>query len=69
MATDLKKDLQAVNRELKALSKKVEKLLVAAGKTEKPKAVKKTIVKKAVAKNAVKKAPARKIAKSSTKRQ
>ena len=34
---NLKKDLQAVNREIKALSKKVDRMLVAAGKLEKPK--------------------------------
>lgn len=41
MATDLKKDLQAVNRELKSLTKKVEKLVAAAGKAAKPKPAKK----------------------------
>ncbi len=68
MATDLKKDLKAVNRELKALSKKVEKLVIAAGKTEKPKTVKKTVAKKTVTKKATKKAPAKKIVKSSVKK-
>ena len=67
MATDLKKDLQAVNRELKALSKKVDKLMTT-GKTVKPKAVKKTVAKKTVAKKAMKKAPAKKIVKSSVKK-
>jgi len=68
MATDLKKDLQAVNRELKALSKKVEKLVVTAGKTEKPKVVKKTVVKRTVAKKTPKKAPAKKIVKLPAKK-
>ena len=52
MATDLKRDLQAVNRELKALSKKVEKLVAAAAKAEKPKAVRRTVAKRTVAKKA-----------------
>ena len=38
---NLKKDLQTVDKDLKALSKKVEKMIVAAGKLEKPKVVKK----------------------------
>jgi len=37
---NLKKDLQAVNKDLNALSKKIEKLIAAVGKPEKPKAVK-----------------------------
>lgn len=67
MATDLKKDLQAVNRELKALSKKVEKLLKTAG-TEKPKVVKKTVAKKTVAKKALKKTLAKKTIKPAAKK-
>ena len=38
---NLKKNLQAVNRELKALAKKVDKIVVAVGKLEKPKVTKK----------------------------
>ena len=38
---NLKKDLQAVNKELNVLVKKTESLLKAVGKLEKPKAVKK----------------------------
>ena len=59
----LKKDLQAVKRDIKALEKKLEKLLNAyepmpkAKKATKKKAVKKT---KVVKKAAVKKAPAKK---------
>jgi hypothetical protein len=37
---NLKKNLQTVNRELKALAKKVDKIVVAVGKIEKPKVVK-----------------------------
>ncbi len=37
MAMNLKKDLQDVNKALNALSKKVEKMIVAAGKPEKMK--------------------------------
>ena len=51
---NLKKNLQAVNRELKALAKKVDRLAVAAGKLEKPKVAKKPKAK------AVKRKPARK---------
>ena len=49
---NLKKDLQTVNREIKALSKKVEKMIAAAGKPEKTKPptkakpVKKAVLKK-----------------------
>lgn len=50
----VKNDLQAVNKELKALTKKVEKMIVAVGKIEKPKPAKKAVkakpAKKAVAK-------------------
>jgi predicted Rossmann fold nucleotide-binding protein DprA/Smf involved in DNA uptake len=38
---NLKKNLQTVNRELKALAKKVDKIVVAVGKLEKPKVAKK----------------------------
>jgi putative endonuclease len=37
MSMNLKKDLQAVNRDIKALAKKVEKMIAAAGKLEKSK--------------------------------
>ena len=37
MTINLKKELQAVNNDLKALSKKVDKMIVAVGKLEKPK--------------------------------
>jgi len=47
---NLKKDLQALNKELNAVSKKVEKLIVAVSKAEKPKATKAKPVKKVVAK-------------------
>ena len=59
MAVDLKKQLQQVSKEIKALSKKVDKLVAAAGKAAKPKkaAAKKAAPKKAAAK---KKAPAKK---------
>ena len=56
---NLKKSLQSVNKELNALSKKVEKIIVAVSKLEKPrtvreKTVKKAAVKKPVAKRAIK---------------
>ena len=54
---NLKKDLQAVNKQLTAISKKIEKLIADAGKTEKPKAVKEKPSKKLVVKLR-KKAPA-----------
>ncbi len=72
---NLKKNLQAVNRELKALAKKVDRLAVAVGKLEKsktakkPKAkvVKRKPVKKTVAKKvAVKKRAVKKVAKKKT---
>ena len=63
MAVDLKKQLQQVSKEIKTLSKKVDKLVTAAGKASKPKkaAAKKAAPKKAAAKKtAAKKAPAKK---------
>ena len=66
MAKDLKKELQLVSKEIKALSKKIDKLLVAAGKAAKakPKIAKKAKPAKKAApkakKTAVKKAPAKK---------
>ena len=54
---NLKKSLQSVNKDLNALLKKVDNIIVAASKLEKPKTVKKKAVKKvAVKKPAVKKA-------------
>ncbi len=54
---NLKKSLQSVNKDLNTLSKKVDKIIVAASKLEKPKTVKKKAVKKvAVKKPAAKKA-------------
>ncbi len=53
---NLKKSLQAVNRELKALAKKVDKIVIAVGKLEKPKVAKKPKAK------AVKRKPVKKIA-------
>ena len=64
---NLKKNLQSVNKDLKALSKKVDKMIVAVGKLEKPKAVKakpakKTATKaKPVKKVAAQKAPVKKV--------
>jgi len=59
MALNLKKDLQAVTKELKALEKKIDRMVVAVDKLEKPKAatakpVKKAAVKKPVAKKTAK---------------
>ena len=62
----MKNDLQAISKELKALSYKVDKLIVTAGKSEKTKTIKKTKVKpvkKAAAKkNLPKSKPAKKVA-------
>jgi hypothetical protein len=57
--TILKKDLQSLQREIKALGRKMEKLITAAEKVEKPKVAKKTKAKpiKAIT---IKKAPAKK---------
>lgn len=59
MAASLLKDLKDIEKELKALSKKVEVLVAAAGKTQKPKAAKKAPARR---KAAAKKAPAKKAA-------
>ncbi len=59
---NFKKDLQTVNRDLKALSKKVDKIIVSVEKLEKPKTVKAKPVKKTVAKaKPVKKVAAKKV--------
>ena len=58
---NLKKNLQTVNRELNALTKKVDKIIVAVGKLEKPKATKKPKAKPVEAKT-VKKTPVKKAA-------
>jgi hypothetical protein len=54
-----KRDLQALNRDIKALGRKMDKLIAAAGGTEKPKVAKKATAKPVKAKTA-KKAPAKK---------
>ena len=65
---NLKKNLQVINREIKALSKKVDRMIVAVAKLGKPKVVKakpvkKTLVKaKPMKKVATKKAPVKKVA-------
>jgi hypothetical protein len=53
---NLKKNLQSVNKELKALAKKVDGIIIAIDKLEKPKATKKPKVKPVKAKT-VKKTP------------
>ena len=58
---NLKKNLQTVNRELKALAKKVDKIVVAVGKLEKPNVAKKPKV-KAAKKKPVRKTVAKKVA-------
>ncbi len=58
---NLKKDLNAVSKEIKALQKKVDKLIVVAGKLEKPKSTKKPRA-KVVKKKPVKKTVAKKVA-------
>ena len=63
MSKNLKKDLQVISREIKALLKKVEKVIVAVDKLETAKAVKaKPVRKAAVKKPAVKAKPVRKVA-------
>jgi predicted Rossmann fold nucleotide-binding protein DprA/Smf involved in DNA uptake len=46
----LKKDIQSLQKEIKALEKKMEKLIAAAAKSEKPKVAKKTTAKSVKAK-------------------
>ena len=62
--TILKKDLQSLQKEIKALEKMMDKLIAAAGKVEKPKITKKATAKPVKAKTSkktpVKKAPAKK---------
>jgi putative endonuclease len=59
-----KKDLQALNKDIKALEKKMEKLIAAAEKSDKPKVAKKTTTKPVKAttikRSPTKKAPAKK---------
>jgi len=62
---NLKKNLQAVNRELKALAKEVDRAAVAVGKLEKPKA--KVVKRKPVKKTVAKKVAAKKRAAKKTK--
>ena len=63
MSKNLKKDLQVISREIMALLKKVEKVIVAVDKLEKAKAVKAKPVRKAAVKKPVAKAkPVRKTA-------
>ncbi len=50
MVKNLKNDLQAVNKGLKTLAEKVEKMITAADKLDKPKAARKTPAKKAFVK-------------------
>ena len=57
--TIFKKNLQSLQKEIKALEKKMEKLIVAAQKSKKPATGKKTLAKSVKAK-ATKKAPAKK---------
>ena len=60
---NLKKELQTVSKEIQVLKKKVEKLIVAAGKIEKPKARKASPAKKVAGKKpAAKKAASKKSA-------
>ncbi|MFC1826221.1 hypothetical protein ACFLYZ_02375 [Thermodesulfobacteriota bacterium] len=58
---NLKKNLQSINKELKALAKKVNQIVVAVGKLEKPKAAKKPKA-KAVKRKPAKKTVAKKVA-------
>ena len=61
MKRNLKKNLQTVNKDLKALAKKVDGIIIAIDKLEKPKATKKPKVKSVKAKT-VKKTPVKKAA-------
>ena len=61
MTKNLKKNLQTVNKDLKALAKKVDGIIIAIDKLEKPKATKKPKVKPVKAKT-VKKTPVKKAA-------
>jgi hypothetical protein len=54
-----KRDLQVLNKDIQALGKTIDKLIAAAGKSEKPKAAKKTTAKPVKAKT-TKKVPAKK---------
>jgi predicted Rossmann fold nucleotide-binding protein DprA/Smf involved in DNA uptake len=56
---NLKKSLQSINKDLKALSKKVDKIIVSASKLEKPTTVKKKPVKKVALKKPAAKKPAK----------
>ena len=60
----LKQDLKAVQKQIKALEKKMDKLIAAAGKSEKPKVAKKSTAKpvkaKTTKKATEKKSPAKK---------
>jgi len=58
---NLKKNLQSVNKDLKTLAKKVDKIVVAVGKLEKPKVVKKPKA-KVVKRKPVRKTVAKKVA-------
>ncbi len=62
--TILKKDLQALSKDIKALEKKMDKLIAAAGKSEKPKVAKnvkaKSVKAKTTQKTPAKKAPTKK---------
>jgi putative endonuclease len=60
MTPQLKKDLQTISKELKALSKKVDKVTAAMQKLEKPKPVKKAAKVKTDKKSAAKKTPGKK---------
>jgi putative endonuclease len=60
--TVTKKDQQSLQRQIKAIEKKMEQLIAAAGKSDKPKVAKKAPA-KAAKKAPVKKAPAKKAAK------
>ena len=61
MPKNIKKDLQAVNRGIQSLEKKVAKIVVAVGKLEKPKVAKKPKA-KVVKRKPVKKTVAKKVA-------
>ena len=56
----LKQDLKALQKEIKALEKKMNKLIAAAGKNAKPKSAKKTVTRPPFKAKTTKNAPAKK---------
>ena len=66
MVANLIEDLKVVDKELKALSKKVEQLIAAIRKVKHPETPKKSATKKTTAKKTIRKVPAGKTANKAT---